>query len=50
MTWEEWLNSSYSDGWSYKSQILTYDEANSLGKFSYYPWKFGKMLQIVFFC
>ena len=24
MTWEEWLNSSYSDGWSYKSQIHPY--------------------------
>ena len=50
MTWEEWLNSSYSDGWSYKSQILTYDEANSLGKFSYYPWKFGKnVIDSIFF-
>ena len=50
MTWGEWLNSSYSDGWSYKSQILTYDEANSLGKFSYYPWKFGKnVIDSIFF-
>ena len=24
MTWEEWLNSSYSDGWSYKSKIHPY--------------------------
>ena len=50
MTWEEWLNSSYSDSWSYKSQILTYDEANALGKFSYYPWKFGKnVIDNIFF-
>ena len=26
MTWEEWLNSNYSDGWEYKGKTLTYDE------------------------
>ena len=40
MTWEEWLNSSYSDGWSYKSQIVTYTgpEENTCSKGAYYPY------------
>lgn len=27
MTWDEWLNSSYSDNFEYKGKTLTYDEA-----------------------
>ena len=40
MTWGEWLNSSYSDGWSYKSQIVTYTgpEENTCSKGAYYPY------------
>ena len=44
MTWEEWLNSSYSDGWSYKNLIFTYDEFVAMGKRtkSYYPMGLGR--------
>ena len=41
MTWEEWLNSSYSDGWSYKQRIKTYDQLISEGytrKAGYFPF------------
>ena len=40
MTWEEWLDSKYSDGWSYKSQIVTYTgpEENTCSKGAYYPY------------
>ena len=30
MTWEEWLNSYYSDSWKYKGKTITYDEAVNL--------------------
>ena len=41
MTWEEWLNSSYSDGWSYKQRIKTYGQLISEGytrKAGYFPF------------
>ena len=41
MTWEEWLNSSYSDNWSYKQRIKTYDQLISEGytrKAGYFPF------------
>ena len=31
MTWEEWLNSSYSDNWTWKDKILTYEEVKQKG-------------------
>ena len=46
MTWEEWLNSSYSDGWSYKSQIVTYTgpEENTCSNDAYYPYCLEKQI------
>ena len=46
MTWEEWLNSSYSDGWSYKSQIVAYSgpENNTCSSGAYYPYCLGKKI------
>ena len=46
MTWGEWLNSSYSDGWSYKSQIVTYTgpEENTCSNSAYYPYCLGKQI------
>ena len=41
MTWGEWLNSSYSDNWSYKQRIKTYDQLISEGytrKPGYFPF------------
>ena len=38
MTWEEWLNSNYSDGWIYKSKITSYNELLASGvNNSYFP-------------
>ena len=39
MTWEEWLNSSYSDGWSYKGTFLTFLESDYIENKgnAYYP-------------
>ena len=46
MTWGEWLNSSYSDGWSYKSQIVTYTgpEKNTCSNGAYYPYCLEKQI------
>ena len=46
MTWEEWLNSSYSDNWSYKSQIVAYSgpENNTCSSGAYYPYCLGKKI------
>ena len=45
MTWEEWLDSSYSDEWSYKSQIKSYEWFTSNGYYNssgYFPLGKGK--------
>ena len=45
MTWEEWLDSSYSDEWSYKSQIKSYEWFTSNGYHNssgYFPLGMGK--------
>lgn len=45
MTWEEWLDSSYSDEWSYKSQIKSYEWFTSNGYYNssgYFPLGMGK--------
>ena len=46
MTWEEWLNSSYSDNWSYKSQIVAYSgpENNTCSSGAYYPYCLEKQI------
>ena len=46
MTWGEWLNSSYSDNWSYKSQIVAYSgpENNTCSLGAYYPYCLGKQI------
>lgn len=46
MTWGEWLNSSYSDNWSYKSQIVAYSgpENNTCSSGAYYPYCLGKQI------
>ena len=46
MSWEEWLNSSYSDSWSYKSQITEYSgpDSNICTSTEYYPYCFGKTI------
>ena len=31
MTWEDWLDSSYSDNWTWKDKILTYEEVKQKG-------------------
>lgn len=45
MTWEEWLDSSYSDEWSYKNQIKSYEWFTSNGYYNssgYFPLGMGK--------
>ena len=44
MTWESWLNSSYSDNWSYKSKITPYpgSKENTCQQGAYYPDCLGK--------
>ena len=39
MTWEEWLDSSYSDGWNYKGTFLTFLESDYIANIgnAYYP-------------
>ena len=46
MTWEEWLNSSYSDGWSYKSKIVAYPgpDNSTCSSSGYYPYCLGKQI------
>lgn len=38
MTWDEWLNSNYSDGWKYKGKTITYDEAKTSGNTGCFPF------------
>lgn len=38
MTWEEWLNSNYSDGWEYKGKTITYDEAKKSDNTGCFPF------------
>ena len=39
MTWEEWLDSKYSDGWGYKDKLLTFLESDYIANKNnaYYP-------------
>lgn len=40
MTWDDWVNSDYSDGWRYKNELKTYDELITEDVYSgsgYYP-------------
>ena len=40
MTWQEWLDSNYSDNWEYKSQLIEYTgpKENTCSTAAYYPY------------
>lgn len=42
MTWDEWLNSNYSDGWKYKGKTITYDEVKTSDNTGCFPFDSNK--------
>ena len=38
MTWDEWLNSNYSDGWEYKGKTMIYDNPKTIGNTGCFPF------------